>query len=143
MSNARAYQEPVEETYTEWYNPLDVPQYVDIFHDGQPRPTRYKWAPGETKPVPSRYDRAIHRVENGVIIAGLAPQLQKVGGDAKLDPALDTEGVKKRQAQVDAHRAALTKKAAEDAIIEATAAELEANKAIAAQLPPDAKKPRG
>lgn len=72
------FAEPQEERYTTWRNPCDVEQYVDL-HDGDSRvPTRYRFKPGETKKLPSRFDSAIQRTHNGVIIGGLAPQLVKV-----------------------------------------------------------------
>lgn len=138
------FLEPVEETYTQWKNPLSQEQVVDIFHDGSPRPTRYRWAPGETKQVSSRYDGAIHRVHHGVIIGGLAPQLIKVGSDEKLDPALDTEGVAKREAEVEAARAALAKREAEDTLLVANARAAAAKVSeVETPLPPEAPKKRG
>lgn len=88
------YSEPREEAYTTWRNPLDREQYVDL-HDGDsPTPTRYRFAPGEEKKLPSRFDNAIHRTHNGVIVGGLAPQLVKVGSKDRLDTALASEARK-------------------------------------------------
>jgi len=116
-----AYLEPVEERYTKWHNPLPHHQHVDIYLGDESRPTRYRWAPGETKALPSRYDYAIHRTHNGIVIGGLAPQLVKLGDSETLDPALDTTLMEKRQAEVDAAAAAATKKAAEDSLVLAQA----------------------
>lgn len=115
------YLEPIEETLTRWHNPLDVPQRVDIRHGDEPRPTRFTIKPGETVEIPSRYDYAIQVVQNGVIVGGLAPQLRKMGSEAQLDPALDTEAVKKKDAEVAAAAAALVAKTATEAVVVASA----------------------
>jgi hypothetical protein len=112
--------EPQEETYSNWNNPLSVPQIVDLHHGSSRRPTRYKWMPGETKTLPSRFDVAIHRVSNGVIIGGLAPQLVKLGSDEILDSALDPTSASKRAAEAAQVAAMLQKKAAEEALLIAT-----------------------
>lgn len=79
------FLEPREEQYTTWHNPLSVEQYVDL-HDGDaPTPTRYRFKPGESRPLPSRFDGAIQRTHNGVIIGGLAPQLVKVEPNEQAD----------------------------------------------------------
>lgn len=136
--------EPQEETYTHWHNPLGQEQRVDVFYGDEPRPTRFTWKPGETLKVPSRFDNAIHRVDKGVIIGGLAPQLVKVGANEVLDPALDTEKVKKAEATKEAAVAALAKSQAEDALVIAQAKSAEATEALASKaesaeraLPPE------
>lgn len=103
------YQRPVVEHYTTWYNPLPVLQYVDLYQGNERRPTRYEFPPTTETKLPSRFDSAIHRVQcmdevcrktapgfctkpgehQGVIIGGLAPQLQRRGAHLMLDPALD------------------------------------------------------
>lgn len=115
------FREPREETYTQWHNPLKQEQIVDIFHDNDSMPTRYRWKAGETKSLPSRFDHAIHRVHNGVIIGGLAPQLRKVGSSAKLDPALDHLAQQKKEAAASAAAALLQQRAAAAAMVEAEA----------------------
>lgn len=86
------FYEPQEETYTQWHNPLQVEQYVDLHVGDSPRPTRYRFAPGQKRQLPSRFDHAIHRVHNGVIVGGLAPRLVRVGSTDRLDDALKPEG---------------------------------------------------
>lgn len=127
------FNEPREERTTQWHNPLPHEQYVDIVHGGESRPTRYRWKPGETKTLPSRYDRVIHTVYNGVIIGGSAPQLVNLGSNAKLDTALDTEAVHRRQAEADAAAAMLAKRAAEEQLILAAARKAAAEDAEAAR----------
>lgn len=123
------FVEPREETYTQWHNPLDVEQYVDVYDVDPKRPTRFKIRPGETKPIPSRYDNVVHRVYNGAIIGGQAPQLVRVGGTAKLDDALNTELDKKKRAERELATAALQKQTAEEnaAIAAAKAGEADKN----------------
>ena len=115
------YLEPKEETYTTWRNPLPHDQCVQIFHDGDRRPTLYRCPAGGEVKIPSRYDYAIHRVHNSTIIGGLAPQWVKLGSTDKLDPALDTRAVEKKQAEVEAARAAVVKREAEDSLLVANA----------------------
>lgn len=142
MPAPQRYLEPTEEKFTRWHNPLSVRQNVVISHDGDSRPTQYTIKPGETREIPSRYDLAIHRVHNGVVIGGLAPQLVKVGAEEKLDPVLDTTLQDKKQAEAERAVAAAAKQAAEDALIlaehrkreaEAAKAEIEKAKAEAAK----------
>lgn len=144
------FNEPREETFSEWYNPLDVEQHVDIREGDAAHPTRYRIPAGGTKMIPSRHDRVVQVVHNGVIIGGQAPQLVKRGSNAVLDDALNTELSKKKKAEQDLAVANLAKLAAEDAGISAAAARAEADKNLAKQaapllvdapaLPPDAKK---
>jgi hypothetical protein len=115
------FLEPVEETTTTWLNPLTIPQTVDLHHEGDRSPTRYRWQPGERKTLSSRYDHAIHRVHNGIIIAGLAPLLVKLGSDEQLDPALDPNAATKKTAEAEQLRAEADMKTAEDAALLAKA----------------------
>lgn len=135
------FHEPLEERYSQWHNPLDVEQHVDVYEGDNRRPTRYRVPPGETRPIPSRYDRVVHRVHNGVIIGGQAPQLVKVGSNEKLDEALDTEKDKKRRAEKELAQASLQKQVAEDNAAVAAARVGEADKKLQAReskkLPPD------
>jgi hypothetical protein len=135
-----AYNEPQEEQYTEWFNPLDEPQKVDVYVGNDKKPTRYVVPPGGTKLIPSRYDRAIHTVHNGVIIAGLAPQLVKVASRGKpvpeeerpkLDPALDPNLQKKKEAEAKQREAEAAKRAAEDAAAVARVTALDADTKVA------------
>lgn len=118
-----AFLEPKEATYTEWHNPLDVPQHVDIHEDAGLPPTRYTWKPGETRALPSRYDFAIQRLDptGEMIVGGLAPRLVKVGSTFKLLPALDPDIAAREQAKADALVAEAQKQAAENALILAQA----------------------
>ena len=45
-----------------------------------------KWAPGETVAIPSMWDAAIHRIYDGRIMGGLAPQMVRADGRS---PVLD------------------------------------------------------
>lgn len=80
-----------EPTYTRWKNPLKVSQRVDIHMDGRLR--RIEWPPGGEKELPSTFDGAIQRVENGVITGGLAPALHNMSASERprLHEALDGE----------------------------------------------------
>ncbi len=135
-----SFQDPIEEQYTEWYNPLDVQQHVDVRQGDSPRPTRYRVPPKGSTLIPSRYDSVVHRVHNGVIIGGQAPQLVKRGSTDKLDDALNTELDKKRRADAEIHRQALAKQVAEDAAAKATAESAAAEKALRSREPAQ---PRG
>jgi hypothetical protein len=121
------FNEPQEERYTQWHNPLSETQYVDVREGDSPRPTRYTVPPGKTVPIPSRYDSVVHRVHNGVVIGGQAPQLVQVGSENRLDPAHDTGLQERERAKADKERAAFVKKQAEDEIVLAAAREREAN----------------
>lgn len=153
-----AFQEPIEETYTEWFNPLDTEQWVDVhMGDVSQPPTRFRIPAGAKKPIPSRYDRCVQVVHNGVIIGGQAPQLQRIGGTDKLDPVLNVAAQEKRRAEQEAVQAVVAKKIAEDQLDAATTKAAEAEKSLrsraprapasptpAAALPPDLeKKPQG
>lgn len=103
------YQNPVVELYTTWFNPLTISQYVDLYHGNERRPTRFTFPPNEEVKVPTRFDYAIQRVQcmdekcratppsfclkmgdhQGIVMGGLAPQLQRKGSKLTLDPALD------------------------------------------------------
>jgi hypothetical protein len=147
------FNEPIEESFSEWFNPLDREQYVDIREGDSPRPTRYRIPSKGSKTIPSRYDSVVQCVHNGVIIGGQAPQLVKRGSDVILDDALNTELSKKKQAEAELVIASMKKAAAEDATVLATANAVEAERKMRSQetsskhderpLPPDAKKPRG
>lgn len=136
------YNEPIEETFSEWYNPLPKEQCVDVREGDARRPTRYRIPPGESKLIPSRHDRVVQRVHNGVVIGGQAPQLIKRGSDAVLDEALNTELAKKLKAEGELAIANMKKQAAEDAAIIAAGRANEAEKNLAERpaLPPEAKK---
>ena len=107
----------VEETFTKWYNPLDVDQRVDVFGDNASRPTRYIIPAKGERLIPSRFDRAIHTVHGQVIVGGLAPQLvnRSTNAEEHLAPALDTEGEKRRLAEEALFVADANRKAAEQA----------------------------
>jgi hypothetical protein len=135
------FNEPIEETFTEWFNPLDVEQYVDVREGDSPRPTRYRVPAGGTKQIPSRHDSVVHRVHNGVIIGGQAPQLVRRGSSDHLDDALNTELHKKKVAEAELAQAALQKQVAEENAAVAAAKIGEADKNLKGRpLPPDAAK---
>lgn len=127
------FNEPIEEQYTEWFNPLDVDQVVDIREGDAQRPTRFRVEAGRSKAIPSRYDNVVHRVHNGVIIGGQAPQLVKRGSDEKLDPALNTDIVSRRNADQEASQAVLAQKAASDVAQAAGARAADADDALRAR----------
>jgi hypothetical protein len=122
------FLEEAEDTYTTWKNPLSVPQRVLLHQDGSAKPTRFVWQPGEEKQVRSIFDQAIQRTHEGAVIGGLAPQLVNVGKKAFLDPAFDTEAAAHKDAEAAQAAAALTQRAADQALVIAAAktAELEA-----------------
>jgi hypothetical protein len=80
-----SHPEPVPaRTVTLWKNPTSQPVRFRIWLDvgrikGQAtQAARYldvSIAPGETEELPTIYDPAIQRVEHGLVVAGLAPQL--------------------------------------------------------------------
>ncbi len=91
---------PARPTYTTWLNPLAVDQHVDVYEEGtgayrradgriEEGHVRYTIPAGGKLDIPSRHDRAIHVVHNGVVIGGKAPQLKRQGSSDKLDPSLD------------------------------------------------------
>lgn len=145
------FNEPIEETFTEWFNPLDVEQVVDIREGDAPRPTRYRIPPGGSKSIPSRHDRVIHFVHNGVIIGGQAPQLVKRGGTDQLDEALNTDVAKRRRGEAELAQADLLKQTATEHAAVAAAKVTDADRKLRARetrvggLPPDLaeKKPQG
>src|SRR5258708_40280248 len=89
--NNLTYNQPIEEKFSVWHNPLDHDQYVDILHGTERIPRRYTIKPGEKATIPSRFDNAIHTLsrDGSTIVGGLAPQLIKEGAKTKLDPVLD------------------------------------------------------
>lgn len=113
MAGHPNFIEPLEETFTHWHNPLEVEQYVDIREGDNLRPTRFRVPPGGTTRISSRHDSVVQRVHNGVIIGGQAPQLVRVGGTDQLDPALDTEQAKRREAEARHAQAELQRQTAE------------------------------
>jgi len=106
--------QPVAEQFTEWTNPLDDEQSVVLDAGGNNRGIRYTWKPGETKTLPSHHDRAIHRVHNGVVMGGLAPQLVRKGQTETVDPALDTRATARKEQEIAVARAAAAKASADD-----------------------------
>ena len=129
--------EPVEQTETMWHNQLDYDQMVDIFMgEAKQGATRFRFKPGQRRAIPSRYDTAIHRVHNGVIVGGLAPQLVKVDADEVLDPSLDPKQALKKDAQAAAIAALQAKVAAEAALVVAVAAAPAAPAPAAPAAPP-------
>lgn len=140
--------EPVEETYTNWFNPLERDQVVDVRQGAVNGPvTRYRIPAGQTVPIPSRYDQIVQRVHNNVIIGGQAPQLVRHVRDGDeppfLDDALNTELAKKKRAAAEQANAEADRKIAEEraalASVEASAADKKL-KAQQQRLPPDVQK---
>jgi hypothetical protein len=84
----QAFEDDENPGMTEWKNPTKDDMTVRIFV-GNGRWQTYKVAAGKTASIPSEYDRAIQDVHNDVVIGGLAPRLQRVGGPKlKLDSAI-------------------------------------------------------
>jgi len=85
--------QPGEETFTCWRNPtkdvVKVPIFAGTTEAGVTGRFLYVWNSGETKMIPSKYDRGIHqRDTTGRLIGGGAPQLMRV--KSQTDPtALD------------------------------------------------------
>lgn len=153
-SRQRAEEQENEEftlRQTQWKNPTDKPQRVVLF-DSTNRKLVVTWAPGEVKSVPSEYDNAIHRVDcgeehchkgagrrgggwyctrghNGTIVGGLAPLLVRVDHDDTLDPSLDPDLARKKQAEADVAAAAITSKLAQESLVIAAARANETNAA--------------
>jgi len=119
--------EPEEQKFSAWVNPTTNVVTVDAYvGPGVVRsPTnrvRYKWAAGETKVVPAELDTAIHQLDDrGTIIGGLAPQLVKVGSQHVVAPALDVNEQRRKAAIKSAEIALVSKKAAEEALVVASA----------------------
>lgn len=127
--------EPTEQSVTRYKNERSFEQSFVVWDNG--RRVQYKFAPGEEKTVPSIFDFAVHRVLNGTIVGGEAPQLTNLDRpDLKLASYLDTEAEKRREAEAKLVQAQLDKQKAEQEALLAAArlaqAEAEA-KAKAAQ----------
>ena len=131
---------------TFWKNPTSKPVIVDLYVGAEnvPPPARayrrgerhqahlrIRWAPGETKALPSIYDSAIHDVRNGVVVGGHAPQLVRTDApDMPVSDAIDVEKSKRRAALAQAEAALTAKKVAEETLIVATAQAGEAKKTL-------------
>lgn len=122
--------EPVEEELTTWKNPLSVPQRVIVHMNG--RQVKYTFAPGETKKLPSSFDKAIHIVHGSTIVGGLAPQLVNVDKqeELRLADALDTEAEERRKAEADMIAQAMIRQQAEQAQLLAAARMAEKTKQL-------------
>ncbi len=89
---------------TRWHNPTKHLQTVIIADGGQP--FAFIVQPGETRELPSKYDRVIHMVDcgknechrkgwwcqaghSGAVMGGEAPLLVREGFEDTLDPTLD------------------------------------------------------
>lgn len=130
--------EPTEQSVTRYKNERSFEQSFVVWDNG--RRVQYKFAPGEEKTVPSIFDFAVHRVLNGVIVGGEAPQLTNLDRpELKLATYLDTEAEKRREAEAKLVQAQLDKQKAEQEALLAAArlAQAEADaKAKAAQSAP-------
>ncbi len=91
---------PQEQTFTTWRNPLDRDVNLDLYvgsHivNGKTNHSpfhRYTVRAGETKQIPSEFDDAIAKLnENGVVVSGKAPFMQRVGVDTEVHPSLAVE----------------------------------------------------
>lgn len=111
------------ETYTTWLNPLSQAQIVKLILDDG-RGATFTAPPGGEVKIPSRYDQAVQKTYRGRIIAGLAPQLVRVGASEPdvLAPALDTEQMARAQAEAEIMRANNAKLLADQTAILASAA---------------------
>lgn len=126
--------EPTEQKTTRYKNTRSWEQRFIVEENGTP--TIYRFAPGEERAVPSVWDYAIHRVHNGVIMGGLAPQLTNLDRpELKLAEYLDTDLVARKEAEAKLVSAQLDKaKAEQDALVAAARiAQAEAAKAEAAK----------
>jgi len=87
--------------------------------------------PGETKDLPSEYDRVIQVVRNGRIEGGRAPQLQRVGAKKlPIAPALDSEAEAKKSSLDKIGKALALKETADALLDEAAAREAAATEEI-------------
>src|SRR6266540_1633890 len=59
-------------------------------HTVHPGYEDYIIKPGQTQFLPSKYDHAIQELKDGIVVAGLAPQLTRNGDAPVLHEALDT-----------------------------------------------------
>jgi hypothetical protein len=127
---------------TAWHNPLTIPHSIDVIEEINPPRTyaridehtgekrtwqetqelcRITWGAGETKELPSRFDRAIHQVgdcghaecergghwcrhpedagPNAVVQGGSGWQLVRAGQTYRIDPALVARPVAKSKAE--------------------------------------------
>lgn len=131
--------------YTKWFNPLDLPQKVDVHVNG--RLMRYVVEPKTEVDIPAVYDSAIHIVHGcqdekcrqlggpcrkpglhgGRVAGGLAPQLQRRAAPhpMTLTRALDTEAQRRDEAVAEARLASQAAGAAERALMVAAAKKCE------------------
>lgn len=146
---------PAEQTLTKWKNPTGHTVVADIFvgpanvpppsrayqrGERHPAHVRYKWGPGEVREVPSMYNDAIHDVRNGVLVGGLAPQLERVDEERlPMAPGIDADDQARTAALREAEIALTAKKVAEESLVIASAKANEAQAAIDANSGEDAK----
>lgn len=149
MNNSSRNAQPFAEIRaTRWLNPTSHSQRVILQHaDG--RQFQVTWEPGETKELPSDFDRAIHMVDcgqdachqhgwfctkghDGLVQGGLAPLLVRVGAKDTLQPDLDPSIAEKRAQEANMAAASLAKSAADQALVIAAAKAAEQTASIAA-----------
>ena len=132
---------------TEWHNPTSRTVKFPIRrgpkqvrHDELGRPhivhpgvDMVEIAAGESVLLPSMFDQAIQVVRDGVVFAGLAPQLVKNGNRVPMHPAIDPDESAKREAEAEAAAALADKDRAETALIVAEGKKAKATKAKAAK----------
>lgn len=134
MMNQPNYQEAAEPTLTRWHNPTKDTQTVKVLRYRGTHPksradwhetVAYVFKPGDTKDLPSEYDRAIHicdATNKTVILGGLAPLLVKVGSNETLSEGVDVElqALKEQEKQI---AVAMLQKTAADMNLARAAAE--------------------
>jgi len=71
---------------TTWHNPLKVPQRCRIYHSPGNWQS-FEVPPGDERQLDTRLDVAIQEInEDGVIVAGMCPLLERVGGPPRKTP---------------------------------------------------------
>ena len=116
--------EPQEQTFTTWKNPLDRDVNLDLYvgsHivNGKSNHSpfhRYTVPAGATKQIPAEFDDAIAKLnEHGMVVSGKAPFMQRVGVETELHPSLAVDAppveIGDDKPEPGAKRAAIARKA--------------------------------
>lgn len=95
---------PTPPKNTAWINPTHHTVRFEVVEgeEAHRRVFKYEFKPGQRVEIPSEYDRAIRTVKDGVIVAGLAPQL--VTADDEKNPVIMHEALASSAALGDLER---------------------------------------
>ena len=142
---------------TNWKNPTNRAYALELYEGTQATPgrrpktelerrgiVRFVIKPGDTRAIPSKYDRAIQDVRDGIIVGGLGPHLINTGTQERpiLHRALDDLDAQKRAAMHRSNELEL-EAATRKAELETTQSELAALKAkLAERDERDPRRPR-